>query len=141
LSERELWLIGAALYWAEGSKEKLYGQNCRLQFNNTDPDMIRFFLFWLQKIFNKTFDDLIIDLYIHDLQKSRTDEIVKFWIKTINGPENIIKHIYYKNGNPKTKRKNIGESYHGTLRISLKSSSSLNRQVAGWTQGVVKFLR
>ena len=42
---RELYLIGLALYWAEGGKT-LYS---RLTFSNADPRMIRFYLVWLRK--------------------------------------------------------------------------------------------
>jgi hypothetical protein len=141
ITRRELWLMGVMLYWAEGSKEKEYRPGSLAQFNNTDPDMIRLFLLWLKEICEKTFEDLTIDVYIHDLQRERTVEILGYWTNIINGPKNVIAHVYYKKGNPKTPRKNIGDSYHGTLRIGVKSSSSLNRQIAGWTQGVVNFFR
>jgi len=141
ISRREFWLIGTMLYWAEGSKEKDYDPGCGTQFTNTDPDMIRLFLYWLKEVCNKTFDSLIIDLYIHDLQRERKQEILAFWIKTIDCSPSDIKHIYYKKGNLKTMRKNVGKSYHGTLRITVKASSSLNRRIAGWTKGVVECLR
>jgi len=50
LTKRELWLIGIALYWAEGSKEKNYRSGSRTEFSNSDPYMIRIFLKWLLKI-------------------------------------------------------------------------------------------
>ena len=43
LSWRELWLIGATLYWAEGAKEKEYRVGNRVQFTNMDPQMIKLF--------------------------------------------------------------------------------------------------
>lgn len=46
LSERELLLIGPALYWAEGYKKQEKYSNPCLSFSNSDPEMIRlFFLF------------------------------------------------------------------------------------------------
>ncbi|MGD1003373.1 MAG: hypothetical protein ABR884_02245 [Minisyncoccia bacterium] len=141
ITRRELWLMGVMLYWAEGSKEKEYRPSGKMQFSNTDPDMIRLFLLWLKKVYHKTFDDLVISVYIHDLQRERTDEIVSFWTSIINGPEDVIAHVYYKKGNPKTIRRNTGNSYHGTLNVYVKSGSSLNRQIAGWTRGVVNFFR
>jgi hypothetical protein len=50
ITERELWLIGVMLYWAEGSKEKDYYPGSRVALINSDPDMIIIFLFWLKKI-------------------------------------------------------------------------------------------
>ena len=141
ISSRELWLIGIMLYWAEGSKEKEYRPGLRASFTNSDPKMILVFLRWLKKICNKTLDDLTFDLTIHELQKDRTTEIVSFWATTIGCPKKYFRHIYYKKGNPKTKRKNIGKTYHGILRVSIKSGSSLLRQIAGWTEGVIESLR
>ncbi len=133
--------MGVMLYWAEGSKEKDYSPGTRTQFTNTDPDMIRFFLWWLEKICDKTLDDVNIDLYIHNVQRFRTKEIADFWVKTLKCDPLHIKHIYYKYGNPKTLRKNTGLTYRGTLRIAVKKSSMLTRQIAGWTRGVVECLR
>jgi hypothetical protein len=141
ISQREFWLMGVMLYWAEGSKEKEYDPGCGIKFNNTDPTMIRFFLEWLRVIFDKTLKDITIDIYIHDIQRHRTKEIIDFWTETIRCPKNYLQHVYYKKGNPKTLRKNTGENYHGTIRINVKASSTLNRRIAGWTQGVVKSTR
>ncbi|WP_407922123.1 helix-turn-helix domain-containing protein [Carbonactinospora thermoautotrophica] len=44
LSDRELFLIGAALYWAEGSK--LYCRRERVVFINSDPSMMLVFAGW-----------------------------------------------------------------------------------------------
>ena len=141
INKRELWLIGTMLYWAEGSKEKEGGPNSRVIFTNTDADMILLFLCWLKEICKKDLPNIIFDIYIHELQKNRTVEIINFWAKTIKLPPAYFQHIYYKKGNPKTVRKNIGANYHGTIRVSVKASSSLNRKIAGWTQGVVKSLQ
>lgn len=141
VSRRELWLIGIMLYWAEGSKEKEYRPSGQVRFTNTDPDMICLFLRWLKKVCGKTMDDLIFSIYIHDLQRQRTSEIVEFWSKTIGCSNDRLRRVYYKKGNPKTKRKNVGATYHGTLVIKVRSSTTLIRRIAGWTQGVVKCLR
>ncbi len=48
LSDREVLLIGAALYWAEGSKRKPWSQaRVPLKFINSDPNVIRVFERWL----------------------------------------------------------------------------------------------
>ena len=141
ITRRELWLMGVMLYWAEGSKEKEYRPGGKMQFTNTDPDMIRLFLLWLKEICHKTFNDLVISVYIHHLHRERTEEILTFWTDAINGPKGVIAHVYYKKGNPKTIRRNTGTSYHGTLSVYVKSGSSLNRQIAGWARGVVNFFR
>jgi hypothetical protein len=45
LSEREVLLIGAAIYWCEGSKAKEWDPNrCRVTFINSDPALVLLFL-------------------------------------------------------------------------------------------------
>jgi hypothetical protein len=141
ITQRELWLMGIMLYWAEGSKEKSYRPGSPARFTNGDPDMICLFLKWLNHVYHKTLNDITIDLYIHEIQRARTHEIIEFWTKKIGCKESYFQHVYYKKSNPKTVRKNIGDSYHGILRIGIKSSSIINRQIAGWTKGVINCLR
>ncbi len=52
LSDRELFLAGVALYWAEGAKDKAHGRRRRenLQFVNSDPNVIRLYLRWLESL-------------------------------------------------------------------------------------------
>jgi hypothetical protein len=74
ISEKELWLIGVALYWAEGSKEKdrKSGKMC---FNNSDHKMVLLFRKWLVEICKIPADELIYSLYIHekaDWQKAKS---------------------------------------------------------------------
>ena len=141
LTHRELWLAGIMLYWAEGAKEKDHRPGSGVRFTNTDPEMISLFLKWLSEICGKDLSDITFSLYIHGLQKHRTSEIVDFWTKTIGCKKSYFRYIYYKKGNPKTLRKNVGASYHGTLRVSVKSSSLLCRRIAGWTRGVIDWCR
>jgi len=39
ISDRELLLVGAVAYWAEGTKSKPWNPEERLTFTNSDPDM------------------------------------------------------------------------------------------------------
>lgn len=141
INRRELWLIGIMLYWAEGSKEKTYKRGGYMKFTNSDPGMIRIFLCWLHYICGKELDDLHFSIYIHETHRLRKEEIIEFWSNSINIDETRLQRVYYKKGNPKTVRKNIGEHYYGIFVIYVKNSSSLLRTVAGWTQGVVESIR
>ena len=47
VSDRELMLLGAVLYWAEGTKDKPYDRRERVAFINSDADVIVMFLRWL----------------------------------------------------------------------------------------------
>src|SRR3989338_6632524 len=43
ITNRELLLIGAALYWAEGSKQKSHAVSTGILFTNSDPQMLILF--------------------------------------------------------------------------------------------------
>ncbi|MBI5135352.1 hypothetical protein HZA86_03935 [Candidatus Uhrbacteria bacterium] len=133
LSQRELWLLGVALYWAEGHKEK-EKRSAALQFGNSDPLMITLFLRWLRVVFHITDDRIRLGLYIHKNSKNTVERAKDFW-KGITGLP-VIHFVYFKQGNPKTKRKNIGDLYFGLLRITVLSSINLNRQIEGWIKGI-----
>ncbi len=141
LTHRELWLTGIMLYWAEGSKEKNYHPGSGLQFTNMDPTMICFFIRWLNEIFHINKTDLIFEIYIHDTHRHRIKNIINFWSEKIGIAPKYFSRTYFKKAQIKTNRKNVGETYFGVLKIRVRSSTVLNRRIAGWTQGVVKSFR
>ena len=141
MSKRELWLMGVMLYWAEGSKEKENNPGLGVQFTNSDPYMIRLFIKWLVEICEINRNDIILELYIHENHRDNIPRAVNHWAKFTEFPKNSFQHIYFKKGNPKTKRKNAEDSYYGIVRIKVKSSSMLNRKIAGWINGVINCCR
>lgn len=133
ISDRELFLIGIALYWAEGSKQKDHNVSARVRFSNSDSNMIKLFLLWLNKTFKVTSADVRCDLYIHE--KANINVAKSFWKKEINLP---IEGVYFKKTKI-TKRKNIGKDYHGLININVKRSTNLNREISGWIEGVCNY--
>ena len=133
LSKRELWLIGVALYWAEGAKEKPWSVNVDLKFNNSDPLMIIFFLKWLKKICLVSPQDIIYELYIHETANWK--DAARYWSKIISIPPQKIR-VYFKHNKIKTKRKNTGNDYHGLIMVRVKKSTNLNRKITGWAEGI-----
>jgi hypothetical protein len=136
LSERELWLIGTALYWAEGSKQNARSISTGILFGNMDFKMILVFLRWLRSM-GVPDDDVYFELYVHKNRASEVKNFVEWWIEVLDLPKATILRTYLKNGNPATNRRNIADLYHGLFRIRVKSSTSLNRKVNGWIEGIV----
>src|SRR3989344_3918737 len=124
ISLRELWLMGIMLYWAEGSKEKEYGGGQTMKFSNSDPVMILLFLRWLKRCIGIEIQGLVYEIYLHETSRHRVGVVVKKWSEIVSMPEKIFR-VYYKKGNIKTKRRNIGENYFGVARICVPKSSSL----------------
>lgn len=141
LTKKELWLIGIALYWAEGSKEKDYRPGSGIQFPNSDPYMIEFFLTWLLEIIKIPKERINFDIYIHESHKNNTNSVIDYWSNHTGFSCDNFKHIYFKKNKINTKRKNIGKSYYGLLRIKVKGSSDLNRKIQGWIEGIYNHCR
>ncbi|OGZ64603.1 MAG: hypothetical protein A3A98_03555 [Candidatus Staskawiczbacteria bacterium RIFCSPLOWO2_01_FULL_40_39] len=136
LSERELWLIGISLYWAEGSKEKEYRPGSRVVFSNSDPHMIKVFLRWLLEVIKISEQKIYFAIYIHESHKNRLEEVKNYWQTKTGFPIESFKWIYFKKNKINTKRRNIGNTYFGLLRVMIVESSTLNRKIQGWTEGI-----
>lgn len=136
LSEREQWLLGAALYWAEGSKEKEWYPGSGTQFINSDPLMIKFFLSWLLNICKIPQNMIGFDIYIHENHSQRVSEIINYWVNITGFDRHNFKNIYFKRNKINTKRKNIGSNYYGILKVKVKKSSGLLRKISGWIEGI-----
>lgn len=136
ISKRELWLIGIALYWAEGSKEKENHPGSGVAFSNSDPKMNAIFIKWLRECVNISDSDIAIDLYIHESHKDNVEIVLKKWSEILKLPLSFFKYTYLKKNKINTKRKNTGDLYIGLLRVNIKASSDLNRKITGWIKGI-----
>ncbi|MGH7141241.1 MAG: hypothetical protein ACREGH_01225 [Minisyncoccia bacterium] len=136
LRTRELWLIGVALYWAEGSKEKEYYPGSRVQLGNSDPNMLRFFRQWLLQCAKVREEDLIYELYIHESSRRRLKEVKQCWSKRLAIPISELNRVYFKKNKKASNRKNTKNGYYGLVRITVRGSSRLNRKIQGWINGI-----
>jgi len=102
LSAREFWLCGVMLYWAEGCKEKMYRGGQSVDFGNTDPEMIKFFVKWLREVLEVKDADMNFSLYIHENNMYRLKEVEAYWLKTIGIKNARIAYTCFKSHNPKT---------------------------------------
>ncbi len=137
LSERELWLIGTALYWAEGSKQNSKSLSTGVIFSNSDPRMMKVFLRWLSSLGVEN-SSLVFELYVHKNRESEKDVFKRWWARELGLPTSKIDRVYLKQGNPLTKRTNTKDLYRGLLRIKVRSSTLLNRKISGWIEGIVQ---
>jgi len=66
------------------------------------------------------------------------DEVKQYWAKVLSKPIEDFSTVYFKKNVIKRNRKNTENGYYGLVRIRVRSSSSLNRTIAGWVEGIVK---
>ncbi|MEV5102707.1 hypothetical protein ACFQ7G_04560 [Streptomyces massasporeus] len=137
LSSRELFLAGVVLYWAEGAKDKAYSRQRRenLQFINSDPNVIRFYLRWLESLEVER-ERLRFRLYIHE--SADVEEAEAYWADLVGVDAGTLQGTTLKKHNPKTVRKNVGDSYRGCLAIYVARSADLYRRVEGAWYGIVE---
>jgi hypothetical protein len=139
LSKRDLLLIGTALYWAEGTKERELRTGIPIQFNNSDWKMVKLFCNFLRIIQGVNDNEITYELYLHRTRAKDIEKIRNFWCNRLNISLDNLKRVYFKEGKIKTVRHNSGDDYVGLVRVKVKRSSSLLRQIAGWTKGICEY--
>ncbi|TXR56385.1 helix-turn-helix domain-containing protein [Quadrisphaera setariae] len=133
LSERDLRIIAAVLYWAEGSKSKPWRRSHRVIFVNSDPDMVRLFLRCLA-VLGIERSRITCRLSIHE--SADVEAATHGWRRDV-GDDLVFARPTLKRHNPVTVRLNTGEDYRGCLVITVAESASLYRRLAGTWNGVV----
>ncbi|MFE7898810.1 hypothetical protein ACFU3E_15075 [Streptomyces sp. NPDC057424] len=134
LSPRELFLLGVGLYWAEGGKDKPYDRRENVCFVNSDPGMIRVFLAWLD-LLGVERDRIRYAVMIHESADIPGAEL--YWAELVGADRSAFYKTTLKKHNPKTVRKNTGDSYRGCLAIKVRQSADLYRRIEGSWYGIV----
>lgn len=128
LSKRDRFLIGVALYSAEGTKT-----DKQVVFSNSDPKLIKFMSDWFREFCNIDESKIRGRLWIHE---NRNEEKARFfWSKLCNIPINQFHKSYIAENkiNSKKIRKNIHE--YGVFGISF-SNAKTHRKIMGWIAGI-----
>jgi transcriptional regulator with XRE-family HTH domain len=134
LTDRETLIAGALTYWCEGSKSKPHRPVQRVTFINSDPALIIFFLRFLD-VAGVAREDLILRVYIHESADAASAE--RFWLELTGAEPSQFRPPTLKRHNPKTRRKNVGDDYHGCLKIDVRRSGWLYRKIEGWTSAAI----
>lgn len=130
LTKRELLITGLALYWGEGSKK-----DRRIEFCNSDPRMIKFFIHWLQSCFGINTEDLRGYLGINEAHFKRENVVKQYWSKLTDIPLSQFRKTFFKKTANKKVYENFNEHY-GTLNIRVAKSAALFYRVMGLIEGL-----
>ncbi|MFJ6528857.1 hypothetical protein ACIQMZ_26770 [Streptomyces longwoodensis] len=134
MTDREVFLTGVALYWAEGAKDKPYARRERLHFINSDPNVIKFFLRWLDTL-GVDRERLRLRVSIHESADVTGAE--QFWADAVGVERSALQKAILKKHKPRTVRKNTAENYRGCLIIYVLQSADLYRRMEGAWYGIV----
>ena len=133
LTDREVLIAGAIAYWCEGSKNKPHRKANRVVFVNSDPGLINFFLLFLDAV-GVNREDLIFRVQIHE--NADAEAAQQFWLEVTGAQPSQFRSPTLKHHNPKTVRMNVGDDYHGCLRIDVRRSGELYRRIEGWASAI-----
>lgn len=131
LSSDTIVAVGAALYWAEGSKSDKH----QLSFVNSDPSMIFFMYKWFQRVFDVGAQDFIVRVFINEIHKSRIDTVLNFWSNLLELPKvDFRKTVFIK-----TKQRKVylnHNNYYGLLSLRIKRSSVIKYKTLSLVEGL-----
>jgi transposase len=134
LAKREILIAGAIAYWCEGAKTKARRRQDRVVFVNSDPALIRFYLRFLDTV-GIGREDLTYRVHIHEAADVPGAE--RFWQRVTQADPRQFRRTVLKTHNPRTVRTNVGEDYHGCLRVEVRRSADLYRQIDGWASTIM----
>jgi len=114
LSYKERAIFLSALYWAEGNKRD-FG------FTNTDPEMIRIFVWGLQEIFSVPKDQIRVSIRTYeDLDK---EKCLNFWSKVVGIPKDRFINVNILKG------KKQGKLRYGMCRIRVTKGANMLKYI------------
>ncbi|TDD70920.1 hypothetical protein E1262_07235 [Jiangella aurantiaca] len=138
LTDRELLIAGVVAYWAEGAKAKPWNPREELRFINSDPDMIRLYLSWLDLL---GIDRTRLKYRINIHESADVPAAEAYWADVAEVPVEQFYQATLKKHNPKTVRKNTGQDYRGCLVITVAKSSPEYRIMDGMWSAVARAVR
>lgn len=130
INEEQLLFIGLGIYWGEGAKT-----GNRLRFCNSDPQLITLMIDWLRICFNIPLADLLFRIDINESYRSDLERISRFWYKVTDAdPKQFAKPSFKKVISAKIYPNR--DDHYGTLSVTVRRSSRLQREILGMIIGV-----
>ncbi|OGM98149.1 MAG: hypothetical protein A2735_00375 [Candidatus Yanofskybacteria bacterium RIFCSPHIGHO2_01_FULL_41_21] len=137
ISKRELWLMGVMLYWRERVSDRDVKKG--VKFTSSDPHLIRLFLKWLMEVGQLGEADVLCDILIEgdkDLPAGRQEKAISYWSEVTSFPQTVFTRVYVQKTKKKRKKRETKKAEFGLLRIRVKASSMLARQLSGWIMAI-----
>jgi len=129
LKKRERFLVGIALYAADGTKT-----GSEVAFTNSDPRMIKFMANWFQEFCEIKINELRGALWIHKNREKEKAE--KFWSSLIGIPRKNFDKTYIAENKVKTKKIRKKKHKYGVFKVRFYDVNKL-RKIKGWINGIL----
>lgn len=128
---RPLHLAGCMLYWAEGAKAK-----DRVNFVNSDPNMILFFMRFLREELDVTNEMISLHLHCHTNNPQEIRQIEIYWTNLLKLPNECLTKTQIHEPKPRVRTKILKNGICG-IRVN---STELTQQIFGAIQEYAKLL-
>ncbi len=128
LSQRDKFIAGVALYFAEGGKT-----NRNVHFTNADPKAIEFIVKWFKKFCRVNPKKMRGSIYLHsNLNEKKAKQ---FWSRLTHIPLSQFTKTYKVKNNPHRFRKTLHP--YGVFRVTI-SDVNLHRKIMGWIEAIFR---
>jgi hypothetical protein len=105
-------IAGCMLYWAEGSKMRN-----SLQFCNSDPEMVRFFVGFLRRYFDLEDEQIRLTCYLYPDHERQQRAIETYWLDTTGLTQASLCRSVVNRISRSSKKKRFRSLSYGTCRI------------------------
>jgi len=122
-NENNARVLASLLYWCEGSK---YPASSYVGFANSDPNLVRFFLYLLRRGFCLDEEKLNVNLQLHTTQDEA--ELKLFWSTLLS----IDESRFYKSTITDPTRKRKRRNYMGTCTVKYHDVKLLHQITGIW---------
>lgn len=129
------FVAGCMLYWAEGAKDRN-----QLQFCNSDPAMVRFFVDFLRTYFDVAGSSIAIRCYLYADHEERQRDVESYWLEALGLPPESLRKSVVNRYSKYSKRKRVGNLPYGTCRVAI-SKTSVVQSIFGAIQEIGGFTR
>ena len=133
ISERELRLIGAAMYWAEGAKRYPAHGSKRVAFSNADPAavalMMRFFREICRVLEERFRAQVILAPGVNSKQS------VRFWASVTAIPPTQFTKVFNSLSQASKQKRPRRRLPYGTLQVRVADTQLFHR-ILGWIKGL-----
>jgi len=104
-----------------------------LQFCNSDPQLVRFFVQFLRRYFDLRDEDIRIACYLFADHIERQREIERFWLESLALPNSSLRRSIVNVYSRHSKKKRVNRLPYGTCRVVV-SKTRVTQHIFGSIQ-------
>ncbi len=141
LSKRDIFVMGLALYWAEGYKLPIKRLGREVTFHpisltNSDPALIKIFLRFMKEICGVGVDRIKANLRI--FKHLNPEQTIRFWLRETGIPEGNFSKTYLGISRSSMGKRPFNRLPFGVIQVRI-SNTNLFHKIMGWIEGVRSF--